>query len=153
MNDLNSVTIIGRLTRDAELKYSASGLAIAKFAIATNRKKKQGDEWVDEASFIDITLFGKSAEALGKYLVKGKQVAIQGALHQDLWEQDGQARSKVGIIAESIQLLGGGENAQGGARLGSGGESRRERAPVARAGQEPADPPKKVDDFNDDIPF
>jgi single-strand DNA-binding protein len=151
--DMNSVTIIGRLTRDAELKHTSGGLAVSRFSIAVNRRKKNGDNWEDEASFIDVTLFGKSAESVNQYLTKGKQIAIKGELHQDRWEQDGQARSKVGIIAESVQLLGGGENARGGAQTGSGGESRQGHAPGAGAGQGGGSAGGSRDDFADDIPF
>lgn len=110
MADINHVTLIGRLTRDAELKYASNGFAIASFAIAVNRRRKNGDQWVEEASFFDINLFGKSAEALKQYLVKGKQVAIGGELRQDRWEQDGQPRSKVVVIANNVQLIGGHSN-------------------------------------------
>ncbi len=151
--DINSVTLIGRLTRDAELKYTSGGLAIARFSIAVNRRKKNGDGWEDEASFFDITLFGKSAESVNQYLTKGKQIAIKGELHQDRWDQEGQARSKVGIIAETVQLLGGGENARGGTQSGPSRESRQERTPDAkegRGGDRAADP---CDDFQNDIPW
>jgi single-strand DNA-binding protein len=146
MNDLNHVSIIGRLTRDAELKTTSGGLAIGKFAIAVNRRKKQGDSWADEASFFEVALFGKSAEALAKYLVKGKQVGIEGSLVQDRWEQDGQARARVGIIADSVQLLGGGENAQAG-------KSRQGKASDAMAGHPGASGGESPDGFNDDIPY
>lgn len=118
MDDTNSVLLIGRLTRDAELKYLSSGTAVCKFAIASNRSKKQGDSYVDEVSYFDIVLWGKSGEALNQYLVKGKQVAITGNLHQNRWEQDGQARSKIEVMAENVQLLGGGKDSAGE----SGGE-------------------------------
>jgi single-strand DNA-binding protein len=110
MADINHVTLIGRLTRDAELKYTSGGMAIASFAIAVNRRRKNGDQWEEEASFFDIKLFGKSAEGLKQYLVKGKQVAIGGELRQDRWEQDGQPRSKVVVIANNVQLIGGHSN-------------------------------------------
>lgn|SRR5512133_1111895 len=148
--DMNCVNLIGRLTRDAELKYTSGGLAISRFSIAVNRRKKNGDTWEDEASFFDVTLFGKSAESVNQYLTKGKQVAIKGELHQDRWEQEGQARSKVGIIAESVQLLGGGENARGGAQSSQARESRQERA---RAGQGGASAAGSEADFQDDIPW
>lgn len=120
MADINQVTLIGRLTRDAELKYTSNGFAIASFAIAVNRRRKNGDQWVEEASFFDINLFGKSAEGLKQYLVKGKQVAIVGELRQDRWEQDGQPRSKVVVIANNVQLIGGNEKQtqQGGQSSG-----------------------------------
>ena len=107
-NDMNTVTIIGRLTRDMELKYTSGGMAIGKFSLAVNRKKKSGEQWVDEASFFDVTCFGKTAENLAQYMTKGKQVCVDGSLHQDRWEKDGQNMSRVVINADNIQLLGGG---------------------------------------------
>jgi len=105
--DTNIIVISGRLTRDMETKYTAGGLAIGKFAIATNRRTKSGDEWKDEASFFDCTVFGKTAENLGQYMVKGKQVVITGELKQDRWEKDGQQHSRVGINVNQVQLIGG----------------------------------------------
>ena len=107
-NDLNCVFIVGRLTRDMSLTYTSGGMAIGKFSLAVNRKKKSGEQWVDEASFFDVTCFGKTAENLSQYMTKGKQVGVDGSLHQDRWEQDGQNRSRVVINADNIQLLGGG---------------------------------------------
>ena len=107
-NDMNTVTIIGRLTRDMELKYTSGGMAIGKFSLAVNRKKKSGEQWVEEASFFDVTCFGKTAENLAQYMTKGKQVCVDGSLHQDRWEKDGQNMSRVVINADNIQLLGGG---------------------------------------------
>lgn len=107
MTDTNIVVQVGRLTRDAELKYSNGGMAICRFSIAVNRRKKNGDAWEDEASFFDIVYFGKGGESINQYLVKGKQVCVEGELHQNRWEQDGQVRSKVEIYAENVQLLGG----------------------------------------------
>ncbi|MDC7225643.1 MAG: single-stranded DNA-binding protein [Spirochaetales bacterium] len=117
MEDVNYVIIIGRLTRDAELKYTNSGLAVSSFSLAVNRRKRSGDNWEDEVSFFDLALFGKRAESLNQYLTKGQQVAVEGSLTQDRWEQDGQKRSKVKIIANNIQLLGG--RGQGGGMQGS----------------------------------
>ena len=113
MADVNNVILIGRLTRDAELKYTSGGMAVCKFAIAVNKRRKQGDQWVDEANFFDIVMWGRSGESLNQYLVKGKQVAVEGELHQNRWEQDGQARSKIEIMAENVQLLGGGQDSDG----------------------------------------
>src|SRR5678815_4167635 len=107
-NDMNTVMIIGRLTRDMTLTYTAGGMAIGKFSLAVNRKKKSGEQWVEEASFFDVTCFGKTAENLAQYMTKGKQVGVDGSLHQDRWKDDsGQARSRVAINADNIQLLGG----------------------------------------------
>src|SRR5678809_1525968 len=107
-NDMNTVMIIGRLTRDMTLTYTAGGMAIGKFSLAVNRKKKSGELWVEEASFFDVTCFGKTAENLAQYMTKGKQVGVDGSLHQDRWEKDGQNMSRVVINANNIQLLGGG---------------------------------------------
>ena len=107
MTDMNSVVLIGRLTRDSELKYSTSGNAICSFSLAVNRSVKKGEKWEDEASFFDCTMFGKMAESVNKYLEKGKQVSIVGELVQNRWENDGQKHSKVEIIVNKLQLLGG----------------------------------------------
>lgn len=107
MNDVNEVILIGRLTKDMELKYLQSGSAVGKLSVAVNRSVKRGDQWVDEASFFETTLFGKQAEALKQYLTKGKQVALSGFLKQDRWEKDGQKFSKVQIVCSFVQLLGG----------------------------------------------
>lgn len=107
MADLNHVTIIGRLTKDAELKYTSGGSAVSNFSIAVNRRRKNGDQWVDEVSFFEINLYGKSAESLKQYLLKGKQIAVDGELRQDRWEKDGQSHSKISIVASTVQLLGG----------------------------------------------
>ena len=107
MTDNNSVSIIGRLVREAILSYSNSGTAILKFSIAVNRSVKNGDTWKDEVSFIDCTFFGKMAESVSKYLEKGKQVSILGELVQNRWEKDGQKHSRVEIIVNKLQLLGG----------------------------------------------
>lgn len=107
MNDLNKVILIGRLTRDAELKYTNGGMPVSRFSIAVNRRKKTGETWADEANFFDVVLLGKSGEAINQYLTKGKQIGVEGELHQNRWEQDGQQRSKVEIVASNVQLLGG----------------------------------------------
>lgn len=105
--DINAITLVGRITKDSELRYTASGTAIANFSIATNRRIKKNDEWVDEASFINLTLWSKQAEGLNKYLVKGTQVAIQGHLEQHRWEKDGVKHSELRVGVDEIQLLGG----------------------------------------------
>jgi single-strand DNA-binding protein len=105
-SDLNVVALTGRLTRDSELRYTNGGMAIAKFSIAVNRRTKKVDQWVDEASFFDCSLFGKSAEGVSQYLSKGQQVAINGSLVQSRWEQDGQNRSRVEVMVNSLTLLG-----------------------------------------------
>ena len=108
MNGTNVVAVVGRLTRDAEMKYTSAGMAIASCAVAVNtsRKDAQGN-WTDEANFFDVTIFGKTAETLKPYLIKGKQIAVTGHLKQDRWEKEGQKYSKVSIVADTIELLGG----------------------------------------------
>jgi single-strand DNA-binding protein len=104
--DINNLTIVGRLTKDEELSYTTAGVAVGKFSIACNRlKDKDGTVPVD---FFDVVCFGKQAENLKPYLVKGKQVAIQGRIQQERWQgKDGNNYSKVSIIAENVQLIGG----------------------------------------------
>ena len=110
MSDINHVTLVGRLTRDAELKYTSSGQAVSKFSIAVNRRRKVEDRWENEANFFDVVTFNKQAESIHPYLQKGKMVGIDGELKQDKWQQDGQNRSKVEIVANYVQLLGGNYN-------------------------------------------
>lgn len=107
MQDLNSVFLIGRLTRDMVLEYLQSGTAVGKISLAVNRSVKKNDQWTDEASFFDVSLFGKQAESLNQSLVKGKQVAVTGMLKQDRWEKEGQKFSRVTVVASRVQLLGG----------------------------------------------
>ena len=106
MADINHVVLVGRLTRDAELKMTNSGLAILHFSLAVNRSVKQGDKWEKVADFFDVTTFGKQGEALAKYMTKGTQIGIEGGLRQDRWEHEGKKMSKVAIVADNIQLLG-----------------------------------------------
>ncbi|MCR5724778.1 MAG: single-stranded DNA-binding protein [Treponema sp.] len=112
MTDINHIVIVGRLTRDLgtderSFAYLPSGQARANVSIAVNRSRKQGDQWVDEANYFDVTIWGKTAENLKPYLTKGKQIAVDGYLKQDRWEKDGQKQSRVSIVANNVQLLGG----------------------------------------------
>jgi single-strand DNA-binding protein len=107
MTDLNRWIGIGRLTRDVNFSCLQNGTAVAKFSIAVNRSVKHDEQWEDEANFFDVTVFGKTAENLKPYLLKGQQVAIDGLLKQDRWQKDGQNYSKVEIISDQIQLVGG----------------------------------------------
>ena len=121
-SDINSVIIVGRLTRDVELKYMNNGNAVASMSIAVNRSKKEGDQWVSEAHFFDVSYFGKGAEAVKPYLTKGKQIAVQGSLRQNRWEKDGQKQSRVVIVADSVELLGGNGGNGGGYSGGAGSD-------------------------------
>lgn len=121
MTNLNQVILMGNLVRDCgsderDFGYVANGQARASITIAVNRSKKVGDEWQDETSFFDVTVWGKTAENLKPYFVKGQKVAIQGYLKQDRWEKDGQKHSRISIVAEHVELCGaikkdGGNNA------------------------------------------
>lgn len=114
MGDLATSVVVGRLTRDAELSYTNSGTAICHFSVATNARVKKGDQWVDESSYWDVDLWGKLGETINQYLTKGKLVAVQGDMRQDRWEKDGQAKMKVIIKANDVQLLGGGQRDESG---------------------------------------
>ena len=149
-DDVNHVVLIGRLTRDAELKYTANGSAISKFSVAVNRSRKMGDSWQEEAHFFDVALWGNRAEKLNQYLTKGKQIGVQGELRQNRWEQDGQPRSKVEIHAINIQLLGGGG---GGGGAGKAGSSNFSQAGPAASTDSASKSYDTGDEFEDDIPF
>ena len=145
MADINHVTLVGRLTRDAELKYTNSGQAVSKIGIAINQRRRRDDQWVDEAHFFDCVVWGRTAEALNPYLVKGKQVGIEGQLRQDRWEQDGRSRSRVEIFVNNLQLLGG---------RNDGAAPRDDSPAVGRPSPPRAGAPvPAADDFDDDIPF
>ncbi|NBB89618.1 MAG: single-stranded DNA-binding protein [Spirochaetes bacterium] len=153
MADINQVVLVGRLVRDAELRYLSSGTSVMNFSIAVNRRRKQGDQWVDEASFFDVELFGRQAESIQRFMVKGKQVGIQGELRQDRWEQDGQNRSKVRVHAINLQLLGGpGDGGQSAGGSG-GGQSRPDQVQGGGNGADFGPPPANDDNFDDDVPF
>ena len=112
MTDLNHVVLIGRLTRDLgsderSFGYIGNGQARANVSIAVNRSKKNGDQWVDEVNYFDVTIWGKTAENLKPYLTKGKQICVDGHLKQDRWEKDGQKFSRVTVVADAVHLLGG----------------------------------------------
>jgi len=164
MVDLNHVVLIGRLTRDAELKAIASGQSVCKFSIAVNRRKKNGDQWEDEANFFDIVVWGRQGESLHQYLVKGKMVAVDGELRQDRWQQDGQNRSKIEIVANYLQLLGGNPGSGGGGGGNQGGNQNsgynQNSAPAApqqgwqsQGGGNQGSMAPAEDNFADDIPF
>lgn len=140
-NDINHVTIVGRLTRDAEISHLPSGAAVAKISIAVNRSRKNGDQWVEEVSYFDSAIFGKTAENLKPYLSKGKQIGLEGHLKQDRWEKDGQKFSRISIIADNVQLLGG---------RSDGGGSRYSGAASAPVGEQSS---QGGDGDPDDIPF
>ena len=152
MADLNHVVLIGRLTRDAELKQTANGQAVCKFSIAVNRRRKNGDQWEDEANFFDIVVWGRQGESLNPYLKKGKMVGVDGELRQDRWQQEGQNRSKIEIVANYLQLLGGGPGQGNGSSNSSSSNDRGNWKPYNGPAQQ-TEGPVAEDNFTDDIPF
>jgi len=106
MASFNKVLLMGNLTRDPELRYTASGAAVASFGLAVNRKYKAGDEWKEEVCFVDITVWAKQAENCAEYLHKGSPVFLEGRLNFQSWETDtGQKRNKLEVVANNIQFL------------------------------------------------
>ena len=103
---INRVVLVGRLTRDPELRHTNGGTAILSLGVAVNDRMKDRDgSWVDRPNFVDVTVFGARAEALSRYLSKGTKVALSGKLRYSSWERDGQKRSKLEVIAEEIEFL------------------------------------------------
>ena len=108
MGDMNRVILMGRLTRDPELKHTGSGMAICKLGLAVGRKyKNKDDEWIEETTFVDIDVFGRQAETSAEYLAKGREVLVEGRLRLDTWETDGQKRSKLVVVADRVNFIGG----------------------------------------------
>lgn len=137
----NSVSLIGRLTRDVE---APANNGPARFSIAINRRKKVGEEWQDEAHFIDCEYWHRS---ILQYLTKGKEIAVEGELKQDRWtDKEGNARSRIVVAVGEIKLLGGQASANAPKEEKPRSESPRDM--VYEKTQAPA-----TADFNDDIPF
>lgn len=111
MTEINSVTLLGRLTRDCEVKTFNNGGNVINFDIAVNRSVKKGDEWVDEANFFAIRYSTKSTK-IAEYLKKGTQVVINGYLKQEKWEKDGKQNSKIVVVATTLNLCSGGKAKQ-----------------------------------------
>lgn len=104
---INSVAISGNLTRDAELRMTAGGAPVLGFGVAVNdrRRNPKTGEWEDVPNYIDCILFGKYAESMQPYLVKGAKVAVSGRLRYSSWEKDGQRRSKLEVVADHVETL------------------------------------------------
>ena len=115
---INKAIISGNLTRDAELRTTASGNPVCSFGVAVNdRRRNQNGEWEDYANFVDCHLFGRRAEAVAQYLTKGTKVAIEGRLHYSSWEDrnGGGRRSKLEVYVDELEFMSGRSNAQNGA--------------------------------------
>jgi single-strand DNA-binding protein len=165
MASYNRVILIGNLTRDVELRYLASGMAVTDIGLAVNDKRKNANgEWIEEVTFIDVTVWGRTAEVMSEYLSKGSPVFIEGRLKMDSWDdkQTGQKRSKLKVICERMQLIGArGQGGQGGPE---GGASRPAGRPSTQRSQdsqysqaappdEGYDAPQAEPSGGDDIPF
>ena len=107
MASFNKVILVGNVTRDIELRSINSGSSVCDLGIAINdRKKTASGEWVDEVTFIDVTLWNRLAEIAAEYLGKGSSVLIEGRLKLEQWETDGQKRSKLKVVGDWMQMLG-----------------------------------------------
>ena len=122
MASFNKVILMGNLTRDPELRYTANNMAICKFGLAVNRRFKDGQtgEWREEPTFVDVTIFGARAEPFARYHSKGKAAFIEGSLRLDTWDDKngGGKRSKLYVVADTWEFVGGGR-ADGGSRTAS----------------------------------
>lgn len=152
MASFNRVVLVGNLTRDVELRRTPQGTAVTDLGLAVNERVKRNDEWVDEANFFDITLWGRTAEVASEYLAKGSSVLIEGRLKYETWSQeDGSKRSKVKVVGERMQMLGSrGGGGQGGAGGGvSQASSQSQPQQSTQSFQQPASSPPP----GDDVPF
>lgn len=115
MANLNKVFLMGNLTRDPELRYTPSGMAVCKLGLATNRRyrDRSSEEMREETCFVDITVWGKTGENCGQYLAKGRSVLVEGRLRYNTWESEGQKRSKLEVVAENVQFLSRANQATG----------------------------------------
>lgn len=159
MASFNKVILVGNLTRDPELRYTPKGMAIAKIGLAVNRVwRNEAGETKEDVTFVDVDAFGRQAETLAQYMKKGSPLLVEGRLKLDQWDdkQTGQKRSKLGVVVEGFQFLGGGNRAE------SGSEPRRASAPTsaapASAAPAPADGPQTesaeaAPPEQDDVPF
>jgi single-strand DNA-binding protein len=154
MASFNKVILAGNLTRDPELRYTPKGTAIAKVGLAVNRVwTNEAGEKKEEVTFVDVDIFGRTAENVGQYMRKGRPMLVEGRLKLDQWDdkQTGQKRSRLGVVAETVQFLGG---APGAGESGAPAAPRATR-PAAPASAAPAAEPVEGDGppESDDVPF
>jgi single-strand DNA-binding protein len=146
MASLNKVLLIGNLGKDPEVRYTASGTAVASFSLATSEKfKNKSGEWEEKTEWHNITLWARLAEVAGEYLAKGKTICVEGRLQTRKWQdRDGKDRYTTEIVGEKMLMLGGGGgNGNHGSGGGSGGH-----AGTGDVGDMPFNP-----ESEDDIPF
>jgi len=151
MASFNKVILVGNLTRDPELRYTPKGMAIAKVGLAVNRNwTSESGEKKEEVTFVDVDIFGRTAENVAQYMKKGRPILIEGRLRLDQWDdkQTGQKRSRLGVVAETVQFLG---SPTGGG--GEGGESRRPAPPSAPSAPSSSSAEPDMPPPDDDVPF
>ena len=153
MASFNKVILVGNLTRDPELRYTPKGMAIAKIGLAVNRVwKNEAGESKEEVTFVDLDAFGRQAETLAQYMKKGSPLLVEGRLRLDQWDdkQTGQKRSRLGVVVEGFQFLGGGTRGEAGPA-----EAPRRAAAPAAAAAPPAPSPEPEGEMpaEDDVPF
>jgi single-strand DNA-binding protein len=145
---------MGNMTRDVELKYTAGGTPVTDITLAVNdRRKNAQGEWIDETTFVDVTLWGRTAELAGEYLGKGSPLLVEGRLKLDTWETDGQKRSKLRVVCDRMQFVGGREGSGGGGPNSNdtnGGRSG--GASSSGGGQRTAAAHEEVDDYSPGTP-
>ena len=152
MANLNRVLLIGNLTRDPDVRYTPKGTAVTEIALAVNRIYSGEDgEKKEETTFVDVTLWARQAEIAGQYLKKGRPVFVEGRLQLDSWDdkQTGQKRSRLRVVAENLQFLGGRQEGEGSVSTATPRRTPGTSAPPVRS--EPRDP--ALDAEPDDIPF
>jgi single-strand DNA-binding protein len=155
MASFNKVILVGNLTRDPELRYTPKGTAIAKIGVAVNRVwTNEAGEKKEEVTFVDVDVFGRTAENVGQYMRKGRPILIEGRLRLDQWDdkQTGQKKSKLGVVAETVQFLGSPGGGEGGG--GGGAPAARPARPPAATSTPPAEPTEgDGPPESDDVPF
>ncbi len=157
MANFNKVILLGNLTRDPEVRYTPKGTAVAEVGLAINRfiPASDGGEKREETTFVDVTLWSRLAEIAGEYLKKGRPVLIEGRLQLDTWDDktSGQKRSKLRVVGETMQLLGGKPGSGGGGDFdeGGGGSDRSSSRPARSSAPPPRPAASEPDD--DEIPF
>jgi single-strand DNA-binding protein len=152
MANFNKVILAGNLTRDPELRFTPKGMAICKLGLAINRTwTTETGEKKEEATFVDLDAFGRQAETIAQYLKKGGGIMVEGRLRLDQWDdkQTGQKRSKLGVVVEGFQFIGGGSRSEAG---GAPPPARPNPAGPAPASSAPADAPEEMAS-EDDVPF
>ena len=115
-SSMNRVFLMGNVTRDPELRYISNGSAVTEIGLAINdRRKSASGEWVEETTFVDVTLWGRTAEIAGEYVTKGAPLLIEGRLKLDMWEKDGKKNSKLRVVGDRMHLIGsrGGNRSEG----------------------------------------